>query len=48
MEISSSVDLLGQFANWSGYMVSGMMMLMRARTSVSKHFMATDVTATGQ
>ena len=47
MEIASSVDLLGWYANLSGSSVSGMMVL-RAMTSLSRHFMATDVSATGQ
>jgi hypothetical protein len=47
IELASSVDLLGRFANWSGSRVSGMMVLMSAMTSLSKHFMATDVSALG-
>jgi hypothetical protein len=43
IEIASSMALLGQNVNWSGSRVSGMMVLMRAMTSLSKHFMATDV-----
>ena len=44
----SSVDLLGRYANWSGSRVSGRMLSMCAMTSLSKHFMATDVSATGR
>ena len=32
-----SMDLLGQYANWSGFRVSGMMELVCAITSLSKH-----------
>jgi hypothetical protein len=28
IEIASSVDLLGQYENWSGFSVSGRMLLM--------------------
>ena len=48
IEIASSVDLLGRCANWSGSRVSGIMVLMGTITSLSKHFMATDVSATGR
>ena len=44
IEIASSVDLLGRFANWNESRVFGVIVLM---TSLSKHFMATDVSATG-
>jgi hypothetical protein len=44
----SSVDLFGQFVNFSGSRVSRMMVLILAMTSLSKHFMATDVSAPGQ
>ena len=46
IEIASSVDLFGRYANWSGSRVSGIMMLS-AITNLSKHFMATDMSATG-
>ena len=48
IEIVSSVDLLGQYANWSGSSVSGIMVLMGATTSLSKHFMAIYVSALGR
>ena len=48
IEIASSVDLLGRYANWSGSRVSGMMVLMRAMNSISEHFIATDVSARGR
>ena len=38
IEIVSSVNLLGHYANWSGFRVSGMMVLMLAITSLSNHF----------
>ena len=47
IETASSVDLLGRYANWSRSRVSGIMVLMWAITSLSKHFMATDMSATG-
>ena len=40
------MDLLGQYANWSGSRVSGMVELLRAITSLSKHFMITEVSVT--
>ena len=46
IEIASSVDMLGQYRNWSGSRVSGMMELMCAMTSLSKHFMVTDMSGT--
>lgn len=46
IEISSSIDLLGQYANWSGSRVSEMIALTCAITSLSKNFMITDVSAT--
>ena len=48
IETTSSVDLLGLHANWSGSRVSVMMVLMLAMTSLSKHFMTTDVSASGR
>ena len=48
IEIASSVDLLGRDANGSGSRGSGIMGLMGATTSLSKHFMATDVSAMGR
>ena len=48
IEIASSMHLLGQYANWSGSRVSGIVELMCAITSLSKHFMITEVRATGQ
>ena len=46
IEIASSVDLFEQYANWSGSRVSGIMVLMCAITSLLKHFMASDGSAT--
>ena len=46
IEIASSMDLLGWYAHWSGSRVSGMMELICSITSLSKHFMITDVSAT--
>ena len=48
IEIASFVDLLGRYANWSGSRVSRMMEVMCAMTSLSTHFMITDVSATGR
>ena len=48
IQIALFGDLLGWNANWSGSIVSGIMVLMSAMTSLSKHFMATDVSAMGQ
>ena len=42
IEIVSSMDLLGQYVNWSGTRVFGTMELLCAITSLSKHFMITD------
>ena len=47
IEIASSVDLLGCYANWSGSRVSGIMLLC-AMTSISNYFMATDMSAMGR
>ena len=47
IEIASSVDLLGQYANCCGSRVSGIMVLMQTMTGLSKHFMATGVSPTG-
>ena len=47
-EIASSVVLFGQYANWSVSRISGIIVLVCAMTSLSEHFMATDVSATGQ
>lgn len=43
IKIASSMDLLGRNANWSVSRVSGMMTLMCALTSLSKHFTITGV-----
>jgi hypothetical protein len=43
-----SVNLLGRYANWSKSKMSDIMELMCAITSLSKHFMIIDVSATGQ
>ena len=48
IEIASSVDLLGQYANWSGSRVSGRVEVIWSLTSLSKHFMMTEVSATGR
>ena len=41
-------NLLRRYANWSESKFSGMMVLMCAMTSPLKHFVATDVSATGR
>ena len=46
IEIASSEDLLGRYANWSGSRVSGIMVFVV--TCLSKHLMATDVSAMGR
>ena len=46
MEIASSMDLAGGYANWSGSRVAGRVELMCAITSLSKQFMITEVSAT--
>jgi hypothetical protein len=35
------VDLLWRYANWNGYRVSGMMVLMCVMTSLSEYFIIT-------
>jgi hypothetical protein len=40
------MDLFGLYANWSGSSVSGIIDVMCAITSLSKHYMITDVFAT--
>ena len=48
IEIASSVDLLGRYANCNGSSMSGMKELTCAITSHSKHLMITDMGATGR
>ena len=50
MAIASSVDLLGRYANCSGSRVSGKVEMEEiwSLTSLSKHFMMTEVKAMGR
>ena len=45
--MASSVDLLGRYANCSGARVSGKVEVICSLTSLSKHFMMTEVSAAG-
>ncbi len=47
MEIASSVERFGRYANWSGSSVLGRLVLIFCMTNLSKHFIMIGVSAMG-
>jgi len=45
---ASSVDLFGLYANWSGSNAGDRQDVMWSLTNLSKHFITTEVSATGR
>ena len=46
VEVAYSVERLGSYANWNGSKDGESMEMMRPLTTLSKHFMMVDVSAT--
>ncbi len=48
MEIASSVEWFGLYANWSGSSVLGRLVLIFCMTNFSKHFIMIGISAMGR